>query len=41
MARENAAAQDRGVAKVTKELLPALDHLEHALKALRRAGFAG
>jgi molecular chaperone GrpE len=33
MARENAAAQDRGVAKVTKELLPALDHLEHALKA--------
>jgi molecular chaperone GrpE len=33
MARENAAAQDRGVAKVAKELLPALDHLEHALKA--------
>ena len=33
MARENAAAQDRGVAKVTKELLPALDHLAHALKA--------
>ena len=33
MARENAAAQDRGMAKVTKELLPALDHLEHALKA--------
>ena len=33
MARENAAAQDRGIAKVTKELLPALDHLEHALKA--------
>ena len=30
MARENAAARDRGVAK---ELLPALDHLEHALKA--------
>jgi molecular chaperone GrpE len=33
MARENAAAVDRGVAKVAKELLPALDHLEHALKA--------
>jgi molecular chaperone GrpE len=33
MARENAAAQDRGVAKLAKELLPALDHLEHALKA--------
>ncbi len=33
MARENAAAVDRGVAKLAKELLPALDHLEHALKA--------
>jgi len=33
MARENAAAKDRGVAKVAQELLPALDHLEHALKA--------
>ena len=33
MARENAAAKDRGVAQVAKELLPALDHLEHALKA--------
>jgi molecular chaperone GrpE len=33
MARENAAAGRRGVAKVAKELLPALDHLEHALKA--------
>ena len=33
MARENAAAQNRGVAKVAKELLPAIDHLEHALKA--------
>ena len=33
MARESAAARDRGVAKVAKELLPALDHLEHALKA--------
>src|SRR6476619_3029014 len=33
MARENAAAVDRGVAKLAKELLPALDHLDHALKA--------
>jgi molecular chaperone GrpE len=33
MARENAQAVDRGVAKVAKELLPALDHLDHALKA--------
>ena len=33
MARENAAAIDRGVGKLAKELLPALDHLDHALKA--------
>ena len=33
MARENAAAVDRGVGKLAKELLPALDHLDHALKA--------
>jgi molecular chaperone GrpE len=33
MARENAAAADRGAAKLAKELLPALDHLEIALKA--------
>ena len=33
MARENAAAADRGVAKLAKELLPAIDHLELALKA--------
>jgi molecular chaperone GrpE len=33
MARENAAAVERGVAKVAKELLPALDHLEIALNA--------
>jgi molecular chaperone GrpE len=33
MARENASAVDRGVAKLAKELLPALDHLEIALKA--------
>jgi molecular chaperone GrpE len=33
MARENAAAMDRGVGKLAKELLPALDHLDHALRA--------
>ncbi len=33
MARENAAAIDRGVGKLAKELLPALDHLELAVKA--------
>ncbi len=33
MARENAAAIDRGVGKLAKELLPALDHLDHALTA--------
>jgi molecular chaperone GrpE len=33
MSRENAAALDRGMAKLAKELLPALDHLELALKA--------
>jgi molecular chaperone GrpE len=33
MARESAAASQRGVAKVAKELLPALDHLDVALGA--------
>jgi molecular chaperone GrpE len=33
MARENAQAGERAVAKVARELLPALDHLELALKA--------
>jgi molecular chaperone GrpE len=33
MARENASAANRGAAKLAKELLPALDHLEIALKA--------
>ena len=33
MARENAAAADRGVGRLAKELLPALDHLELAIKA--------
>jgi molecular chaperone GrpE len=33
MARENAAAGNRGAGNLAKELLPALDHLELALKA--------
>jgi molecular chaperone GrpE len=33
MAREAALAGDRGMAKLAKELLPALDHLELAVKA--------
>jgi molecular chaperone GrpE len=33
MARENAQAGERGAAKVARELLPALDHLQLALKA--------
>jgi len=33
MARENAMAVDRGMAKLAKEILPALDHLELALTA--------
>jgi molecular chaperone GrpE len=33
MARENAQASERGAGKLAKELLPALDHLELALKA--------
>jgi molecular chaperone GrpE len=33
MARENAMALDRGMAKLAKELLPAIDHLEIALTA--------
>jgi molecular chaperone GrpE len=33
MARENAAAADRGAGRLAKELLPALDHLELAVKA--------
>ena len=33
MARENAVASERGAAKLAKELLPAIDHLEIALKA--------
>ncbi|MFI4990822.1 MAG: nucleotide exchange factor GrpE [Solirubrobacterales bacterium] len=33
VARESALAQDRGVAKLAKELLPALDNLDRALEA--------
>jgi molecular chaperone GrpE len=33
MARENKLALDKGVAKLAKELLPALDHFDLALKA--------
>jgi molecular chaperone GrpE len=32
VARESAAAQERGVAKLAKELLPALDNLDRALE---------
>jgi molecular chaperone GrpE len=32
MARENAASAERGAAKLAKELLPALDHLELSIK---------
>jgi molecular chaperone GrpE len=37
-AREAAAAADRGMAKLAKELLPALDHLELALRAAEEHG---
>jgi molecular chaperone GrpE len=33
--REAAAAQDRGIAKLAKELLPAVDNLDRALEAAR------
>jgi molecular chaperone GrpE len=32
-ARESALAQERGIAKLAKELLPAIDNLDRALKA--------
>jgi molecular chaperone GrpE len=38
MARENAAALDKGVARLAKELLGALDHLELALRAAEAEG---
>ena len=37
MARENAQAAERGAAKLAKELLPAIDHLEIALNGRRGA----
>jgi molecular chaperone GrpE len=37
-AREAAAAQERGVAKLAKELLPAVDNLDRALEAAEKAG---
>jgi molecular chaperone GrpE len=37
MARENATAAERGAAKLAKELLPALDHLDLALKSAEGA----
>ena len=37
-AREAAAASDRGMAKLAKELLPALDHLELALRSAEEHG---
>ena len=36
-ARETAAAQERGVAKLAKELLPAVDNLDRALEAAETA----
>jgi molecular chaperone GrpE len=37
-ARETAAAQERGVVKLTKELLPAVDNLDRALSAAEADG---
>jgi molecular chaperone GrpE len=37
-AREAASAQERGVAKLAKELLPAVDNLDRALEAAEKAG---
>jgi molecular chaperone GrpE len=39
--REAAAAQERGVAKLAKELLPAVDNLDRALEAAQAANGAG
>jgi molecular chaperone GrpE len=38
VARDAAAAQDRGVAKLAKELLPALDNLDRAIEAATLEG---
>ena len=40
-ARETAAAQDRGVAKLAKELLPAVDNLDRALELAQHDGDNG
>ncbi len=40
-AREAAAAQERGIAKLAKELLPAVDNLDRALEAAQTATAAG
>ncbi len=37
MGRETAAAESRGLSRLAKELLPALDNLEHALAAVEHA----
>src|SRR5436305_9999557 len=37
-ARESAAAMERGVVKLTKELLPAVDNLDRALAAVQENG---
>jgi molecular chaperone GrpE len=37
-AREAAAAQERGITKLAKELLPAVDNLDRALQAAQAAG---
>jgi molecular chaperone GrpE len=39
--REAAAAQERGVARLAKELLPAVDNLDRALEAAQAANGAG
>src|SRR5437016_2554439 len=40
-ARETAAAQERGVIKLAKELLPAIDNLDRAVAAAEGAGDGG
>jgi molecular chaperone GrpE len=39
-AREAAAAQDRGIAKLARELLPAVDNLDRAVAAVESTGAA-
>jgi molecular chaperone GrpE len=40
-AREAAAAQERGITKLAKELLPAVDNLDRALEAAKSAAASG